>query len=228
MRILVVDDDLATRKMLRFLFEHVGGYEVIEAEGAVAAERALDAERFDAVTLDVLMPDGDGLQLCRQIRRISSVPILMLSARSDVLDRVQGLKFGADDYVGKPFDPSELLARVEAMIRRARRVGVRDHEGRVQVGDLTLDPVRQTVGVQGGAPVELTPTEFRLLLDLALAGGEPRTREQLETAVWGEAATARPNTVESYISDLRRKLEADPRRSRYLLTVRGRGYRLVG
>jgi DNA-binding response OmpR family regulator len=226
-RILVVDDDTPTRKMLRFVLEQVGGHTVAEADGAGAGERALNDGRFDLITLDVMMPDGDGLQLCQRIRRVSDVPIVMLSAKSNIPDRVQGLKIGADDYIGKPFDPSELLARVEALARRARQASIREDDTRIRVGDLVLDLAEHSVAIRGRTPVPLTKTEFRLLLELARAAGEIRTREELEVAIWGAGAGASPNTIDSYISDLRRKVEPDPTRPRYVLTIRGRGYRLA-
>ena len=227
MRILVVDDDTPTRKMLRFVLEQVGGHTVAEADGAGSGEQALNDGRFDLVTLDVMMPDGDGLQLCQRIRRVSNVPIVMLSAKSNIPDRVQGLKIGADDYIGKPFDPSELLARVEALARRARQASIREDDARIRVGDLMLDLVEHAVAIRGRTPILLTRTEFRLLLELARAEGEIRTREELEAAIWGAGASASPNTIDSYISDLRRKVEPDHTRPRYVLTIRGRGYRLA-
>jgi DNA-binding response OmpR family regulator len=226
-RVLVVDDDLAMRKMLRFIMESVGGHTVTEADGVGAAEQAVDRERFDVLTLDVLMPDGDGLQLCRRIRRRSNVPIVMLSAKGNIPDKVQGLKIGADDYIAKPFDPSELLARIEAVARRSSQVPLREEEGRLRVGELVLDLAEHSVSVRGRDPVRLTRTEFRLLLDLARAGGEVRTRDELELAIWGARVGASPNTIDSYISDLRHKLEPEPARPRYVRTVRGKGYRLT-
>jgi DNA-binding response OmpR family regulator len=227
MRMLVVDDDVATRKMVRFVLEQVGGHTVEEAEGVTAAEEALRQDRFDLVTLDVVMPDGDGLQLCQRIRRISNVPILMLSGKSAVPDRVHALKIGADDYLGKPFDSAELLARIEAVTRRAQQGRVREDDGHIRIGDLELDLVEQSVSVARREPVPLTRTELRLLVDLARAGGEVRSRQELEAAVWGTPLGANPNTVDSYISDLRRKVEPDPARPRYIVTVRGKGYRLA-
>ena len=228
MQILVVDDDVPTRKMLRFVLEQIGGHAVAEADGVRAAEHTLARERFELLLLDVMMPDGDGLELCRRIRRGSNVPIIMLSAKAAIPDRVWGLKIGADDYLAKPFDPSELLARIDALARRSRQAAIRQDEARVRVGDLVLDLAEHRVAVDERPAVPLTPTEFRLLLELARAGGEPRTREELERTVWGSAVGASRNTIDSYVSDLRRKLEPDPARPRYVLTVRGKGYRLLG
>jgi DNA-binding response OmpR family regulator len=216
------------RKMLRFVLEQVGGHEVTEADGASSAEEALGGNDFDVVTLDVMMPDGDGLQLCQRIRRTSNIPIIVLSAKGSVPDRVTGLKLGADDYLGKPFDPTELLARIEAVTRRANRSVVREDADRLRVGDVVLDLGRQEVMVRGRPPVGLTRTEFRLLLELARTGGEPCSREDLEHAIWGTRIGASPNTIDSYVSDLRHKIEPDPGRPRYICTVRGKGYRLAG
>jgi DNA-binding response OmpR family regulator len=227
MHVLVVDDDVATRKMLRFILEQVGGHTVEEAEGASAALAALGRGRYDAVTLDVVMPNGDGLQLCREIRRASNIPILMLSAKSALPDRVMGLKLGADDFLSKPFDSAELLARLDALNRRVRQTALRDDDNLIRIGEVRLNLIDQTAVVPERGPVPLTRTQFRLLLDLAKAGGEARTREDLEIAIWGSPLHGSPNTIDSYISDLRRRLEPDQAQPRYILTVRGKGYRLA-
>jgi DNA-binding response OmpR family regulator len=227
MNVLVVDDDVATRKMLRFILEQVGGHTVEEAECSAAALSALGRGRHDVVTLDVVMPGGDGLQLCREIRRASNIPILMLSAKSAVQDRVMGLKVGADDYLSKPFDSAELLARLDALNRRVRQSALREDAYLIRIGEVKLNLVDQTAVVPERGPVSLTRTQFRLLLDLAKARGEVRTREDLETAAWGSPLRGSPNTIDSYISDLRRRLEPNQARPRYILTVRGKGYRLA-
>jgi DNA-binding response OmpR family regulator len=227
MNVLVVDDDVATRKMLRFILEQVGGHTVDEAECASAALTALGRGRYDVVTLDVVMPNGDGLQLCREIRRASNVPILMLSAKNAAQDRVMGLKVGADDYLSKPFDSAELLARLDALNRRVRQSALRDDDNLIRIGNVRLNLIEQTAAVPERGSVPLTRTQFRLLLDLAKARGEARSREDLETAVWGSPLRGSSNTIDSYISDLRRRLEPDHARPRYILTVRGKGYRLA-
>lgn len=228
MHVLVVDDDVATRKMLRFILEQVGGHTVEEADGVTAAFDALGRGRYDAVTLDIVMPDGDGLDVCREVRRVSNVPILMISAKSAVPDRVMGLKLGADDFLSKPFDSSELLARLEALYRRVRHSAVHQEGNLLRIGEVQINLLDQTALIPNRGAVALTRTQFRLLLDLAQAGGAARSREDLEIAVWGSPLYGSPNTIDSYISDLRQRLEPDQRRPRYIITVRGKGYRLAG
>ncbi len=232
MDILVVDDDLTTRKMLRFVLEQQAGHRVLEAEDGEAAQRALDGERFDLVMVDVVMPGIDGLELCKRIRATSNVPIMVVSARGDIQSRVRGLQLGADDYLAKPFDPSELAARVEAVLRRTSRQARADSDGRMRVGDITLDLTEHKVEVRerrgGRRNVQLTPTEFKLLLVLARTPGKAFSRDELQTSLWGTPAdpTAGYSTVNSYVSDLRDRLESDPKNPRYLVTVRNVGYRL--
>ena len=175
MDILVVDDDLTTRKMLRFVLEQQAGHRVVEAEDGETAQRHIDADRFDLVMVDVVMPGIDGLELCKRIRATSNVPIMVVSARGDIQSRVRGLQLGADDYLPKPFDPSELAARVEAVLRRTCRSARTDSDGRMRMGDLTLDLTEHKVELRdprgGRRNVQLTPTEFKLLLVLARAPG---------------------------------------------------------
>jgi len=234
MDVLVVDDDLTTRKMLRFVLEQQAGHTVTEAEDGESAERCvLDTDaRFDLVMIDVVMPGIDGLELCKRIRATSNVPIMVVSARGDIQSRVRGLQLGADDYLPKPFDPSELLARVDAVLRRTSRSARADNDGRMRIGDLTLDLTEHKVELREprGArrSVQLTPTEFKLLLVLARAPGKAFSREELQTSLWGAAtdADAGYSTVNAYVSGLRDRLEGDPKNPRYLVTVRNVGYRL--
>jgi DNA-binding response OmpR family regulator len=178
------------------------------------------------------MPGIDGLELCKRIRATSNVPIMVVSARGDIQSRVRGLQLGADDYLAKPFDPSELAARVEAVLRRTSRQARADSDGRMRVGDITLDLTEHKVEVREprGARrnVQLTPTEFKLLLVLARTPGKAFSREELQTSLWGTPAdpTAGYSTVNAYVSDLRDRLESDPKNPRYLVTVRNVGYRL--
>jgi DNA-binding response OmpR family regulator len=232
--ILVVDDDLTTRKMLRFVLEQQAGHHVVEAEDAIQAEAHLAQSAFDLAMLDVVMPGIDGLELCKRIRAISNVPIMVVSARGDIPSRVRGLQLGADDYLAKPFDPSELAARVEAVLRRTSRTARTDSDGRMRLGELTLDLTEHSVEIRDarGArrTVQLTPTEFKLLLVLARAPGAAVPREELHKALWGaaaaEATEASYSTLNAYVSGLRERLEKDPRHPRYLVTVRNVGYRL--
>jgi DNA-binding response OmpR family regulator len=176
---------------------------------------------------DLLLPEADGLELIRRVRRISNVPILMVSGRSEVADRVRALRIGADDYLVKPFDPAELVARAEALLRRARQAAPADTAGVIKVGDVSIDMMRQLATVNGGTPIHLTPTEVRVLLRLAKPPGQVRTREEIAQAVWDDTLAASTTAINTYISDLRRKLEPGVRRPRLLQTVRGSGYRLA-
>jgi DNA-binding response OmpR family regulator len=229
--ILVVDDDLTTRKMLRFVLEQQAGHSVAEAEDASVAEQQLARRAFDLALIDVVMPGIDGLELCKRIRASSNMPIIVVSARGDIQSRVRGLQFGADDYLPKPFDPSELAARVEAVLRRSTRSARTDSEGRLRLGDLTLDLTEHRVEVReprgGRREVRLTPTEFKLLLVLARAPGKAVSREELQSSLWGPSAEpeASYSTVNAYVSGLRHRLEEDPRKPRHLVTVRNVGYR---
>jgi DNA-binding response OmpR family regulator len=231
--ILVVDDDLTTRKMLRFVLEQQAGHRVVEAESTDSAERCLAEERFDLAMVDVVMPGVDGLELCRRIRATSNMPIIVVSARGDLQSRVRGLQLGADDYLPKPFDPSELAARVEAVLRRSVRTARADGDGRLRIGDVTLDLTEHQVEVRdlrgGRRSVQLTPTEFKLLLVLARAPGKAFSREELQQSLWGDStstdADATYSSVNAHVSGLRDRLENDPKHPRYLVTVRNVGYR---
>lgn len=227
MDILVTEDDLANRKMLRFVLEQQAGHRVTEAASAEAALGLLAEHRFDLLVSDVVLPGADGLELVRRVRRVSSIPILMVSGRTEIAERVRTLRTGADDYLVKPFDPSELAARVEALLRRARIAPRNEQTGLVRAGEVCLDLTRHVATVSGGPPVRLTPTELRLLLRLTRPPGEVHSRDELAEAVWGGAQTASASAINTYIADLRRKLEPGPGRPRLLQTVRGAGYRLA-
>jgi DNA-binding response OmpR family regulator len=231
MRILINEDDLPTRKMLRFVLEQQAGHVVAEAESSEEAlELLLRSGRdsgFDLLISDLVLPRGaDGLELVRRVRHRSSIPIMMVSGRGEIADRVRALKTGADDYLVKPFDPSELAARVEALLRRSRQASRPLEDGVIRAGDLTIDLTRHVATVAGQPAVHLTPTEVRLLLRLARPPGEVRSREELAEAIWGEAEAASTNAINTYIADLRRKLEPGAARPKLLQTVRGVGYRL--
>ena len=221
MTIMVVDDEAAVRDALRRALE-LEGYDVeLAADGAEALERLVDGARPDALLLDVLMPGVDGLEVCRRLRRSGSrLPVLMLTARAEVSDRVSGLDAGADDYLAKPFALQELLARVRALLRRSG-----SGEGDVlRFADLELDPSTREVR-RGGEEIELTRTEFSLL-ELCLRN--PRqvlTRSLIFERVWGYDFGAGSNSLDVYVGYLRRKTEADGR-PRLIHTVRGVGYAL--
>ncbi|MCC7103693.1 MAG: response regulator transcription factor [Chloroflexi bacterium] len=227
MKVLIAEDDLATRKMLRFIFEQQGGHAVAEADTARLALEMLIAEQVDLLVADLILPDLDGFDLIRRVRRTSNVPIMVVSARAHLPDRVRGLKCGADDFLAKPFDVAELLARADAILRRSVRVPRVERDDQLKVGGLLLDKPNQVVELNGRLRVQLTPTEFRLLLHLAKTPGEVRTRRELEQAVAGDPHGVSESALNTYISNLRQKLESDPARPRLIQTVRSRGYRLA-
>jgi DNA-binding response OmpR family regulator len=224
MRILVVDDDRNNVKMLGFLLGEEG-YEVVTADNGVAALKLIDTAHPDLVILDVMMPQMDGLETCRRIRQTMDVPILMLSAKGEVTDKVYGLELGADDYMPKPFEPSELLARVKAILRRSEISIYDDPEATVAVSGLRLDPVGNRVFDSAGRAIDLTPIEFRLLHCLMRNAGRTLTHDFLLQHAWGYEYDGYSNQIAVYIRRLRGKIEPDPTNPRFIKTVRGTGYR---
>jgi len=225
MRILIVDDDPPTVKWTSFLLRDEG-YEVITADNGRAALELVERESPDLVILDIMMPQIDGLEVCRRIRQTMDVPIIMLSAKGETADKVTGLKMGADDYLAKPFEPAELLARVKAVLRRTEAFSTfDDSQSRVAVGDIRLDPVGNKVFLPDGRVVELTPIEFRLLHVLMRNAGRVLTHDYLLSMAWGYEYEGYSNQIAVYIRRLRTKLEEDPSNPKYLVTVRGMGYR---
>jgi two-component system, OmpR family, alkaline phosphatase synthesis response regulator PhoP len=224
--ILVVDDEPRIVELARDYLEHAGFDVVTAADGPSGLAAARD-KAPDLVVLDLGLPGLDGLDVTRQLRQgqsTAALPILMLTARDDELDKLLGLELGADDYLTKPFSPRELVARVKAVLRRADRpVGAGDV---IRVGDLELDVPRMRTQV-AGTSVDLTPTEFTLLVTLARQPGRIFTRSQLLDALHGVAFESYERAIDSHIKNLRRKLEPDPRQPRYVLTVYGVGYRLA-
>jgi two-component system response regulator MprA len=219
-KILVVDDERAVRESLRRALE-LEGYEIELADDGLAALAALEDDEPDAMILDVLMPGLDGLEVARRIRREGSrLPILMLTARVEVDDRVAGLDAGADDYVTKPFALDELLARVRALLRRTHEDGT----GKLAFGDLELDPGTREVQ-RGGEPIELTRTEFSLLELFMRNPRQVLTRSVIFERVWGYDFGFGSNSLDVYIGYLRRKTEVG-NRPRLIQTVRGVGYAL--
>lgn len=222
--ILIVEDEQTLARAVRFALEREGFRALHAGDGRVALE-LFERERPDAIILDLMLPEIDGLEVCRSVRRHSTVPILMLSARAEEFDRVLGLELGADDYLTKPFSMRELVARVRALLRRADVSRV-EHTGQpVIVGPLRLDPEQRAVSL-AGQPVSLRPREFDLLLHLARHAGQVFTREQLLDQVWGYEFAGGSRTVDVHMRWLRQKLEPDPGHPRYLQTVRSVGYRL--
>src|ERR687890_2823924 len=223
-RILLVDDEHAVQKLLAFPLRK-DGYDVVGAtSGNEALERFRDGE-FDLVVLDVMLPRLDGLEVCRQLRARSSVPIIMLTAKAEEFDKVLGLELGADDYIPKPFSMREFRSRVKAVLRRAELVQ-RDDNGEEPLvqGDLAIDFSKRQVEVRG-EPVRLTYVEFEILATLARAPGRVFSRTQLLERVWGDASYRDPRTVDVHIRHLREKLEVEPKTPELILTVRGVGYR---
>ncbi|HEY8342308.1 MAG TPA: response regulator transcription factor [Calditerricola sp.] len=219
MHILVVDDEAPMRALLRLFLEQ-NGFEVSEAEDGHAALERARAERPDLVLLDIMMPGLDGWQVCRLLREESDVPIIMLTARDDVRDRVAGLDAGADDYLVKPFAEEELMARIRAVLRRTRTDG-----DRIRAGPLVVD-VRAREAYCQGCLLSLSPKEFDLLALLARHRGQVLKREQIIERVWGWDYEGDARTVDTHIKALRAKL-AEAGCSRHLIeTVRGVGYRL--
>lgn len=224
MRALLIDDDAELARLLADYFEP-HGVEVVHAGDGAAGIASLGAASFDVVLLDVMLPGDDGFTVCRRLRASHDVPIIMLTARGDDLDRIVGLELGADDYVPKPANPRELLARMRAVLRRAR--GASAPPERIQVGGLALDVAAQEVRIDGRA-IALTSYEFRLLLALARRAGETVPREELAAAVRGDTYDASVDrSLDVHVSHLRQKLEDDPRDPRRIRTVRGVGYVLV-
>jgi DNA-binding response OmpR family regulator len=221
--ILIVDDEPKIVALARDYLEHAG-YAIFAAGDGPAALQAIRTRQPDLVVLDLGLPGMDGLDVARAVRRDSAVPIVMLTARDDELDKVLGLELGADDYLTKPFSPRELVARVRAVLRRSGAAQAPSEV--IRAGDVTLDVPRMRVEV-AGRTVELTPTEFQLLETLARRPGRIFTRAQLLDAIHGIAFESYERAIDTHVKNLRRKLEPDPRRPRYILTVYGVGYRFA-
>jgi DNA-binding response OmpR family regulator len=225
--ILVVDDEPKIAAIARDYLEHAG-FSVTTASTGRAALESIRRQRPDLVILDLGLPELDGLDVTREIRRDSSLPIVMLTARDDELDKLLGLELGADDYLTKPFSPRELVARVKAVLRRVDRQGLGGGDERevIRAGELVLDPPRMRAEL-GGRQVELTPTEFQLLATLAAQPGRIFTRSQLLDALHGIAFESYERAIDTHIKNIRRKLEPDPRVPHFVLTVYGVGYRFA-
>ncbi len=227
-RILIVEDEKGIADRLAFTLRQEGYQTTIARTGKEALDSFAKREP-DLVLLDLMLPDTDGLAVCRTMRRTSPVPILMLTARDSEMDKVVGLEVGADDYITKPFGIQELLARVIAALRRAR---VRDQErgeepqGQLVAGEIVLDPVTRTVEVHG-RPVELRPKEFDLLRVLITHPGRVHRRQDLYAEIWSEADFVERGTLDVHIRWLREKIEEDPGHPRHILTIRGVGYKIV-
>ena len=223
-RILLVDDEQAVQTLLTYPLRKEG-YEVV---GAMDGQEALDrftGERFDLVVLDIMLPKLDGIEVCRRLRTRSQVPIIMLTAKGDEIDKVAGLEMGADDYITKPFSVREFRSRVKAALRRGNLAGQALAASEpIRAGDLEIDFERRSVQLDS-KQVQLTYVEFEILAALAAAPGKVYTRETLLEHIWGDSTYRDPRTVDVHIRHLREKLEADAKQPEYLFTVRGVGYR---
>ncbi|MGI8749883.1 MAG: response regulator [Thermoleophilaceae bacterium] len=223
-RILLVDDELSVQKLLAYPLRK-DGFEVVAAlDGREALEAVRDGD-FDLVVLDLMLPRVDGFEVCRRIRAGSSVPIIMLTARAEELDKVLGLELGADDYITKPFSVREFRSRVKAVLRRADLAGGEERaQAPIEDGDLRIDFEKRTV-TRAGREAPLTYVEFEILAVLARNPGRVYNRMVVLERVWGGASYRDPRTVDVHIRHLREKLETDPRVPELILTVRGVGYR---
>ena len=223
-RILLVDDELSVQKLLAYPLRKEG-YDVIPAlDGREALERLRD-DNFDLVVLDVMLPRMDGFDVCRAIRSRSTVPIIMLTAKTEETDKVLGLELGADDYITKPFSVREFRSRVKAVLRRAALAQPEaQFEEPIDAGDLSIDFEKRSVVVRGES-VRLTYVEFEIIAALARAPGRVFSRTMLLERVWGDASYRDPRTIDVHIRHLREKLEEEPKTPELILTVRGVGYR---
>jgi len=225
--ILVVDDEPQIVELVQDYLKQVG-FRVLTARDGQTALTIARHERPDLIVLDLMLPGGmDGLDVCRSVRQdaaLGNVPIIMLTARDEEADRLIGLELGADDYVTKPFSPREVVARVRAVLRRAK--GDVQQSGVIRIGDLVIDLAGRSVTVDG-QPVSLTPTEFDLLAVMARNLGRPFTRAQLMDLVYDVAYTGYDRAIDSHIKNLRHKIEPDSREPRYVLTVYGVGYKMA-
>jgi DNA-binding response OmpR family regulator len=224
-RILLVDDEQPIQTLLTYPLQK-DGYEVVAASDGREALARFSEQHFDLVVLDLMLPRMDGLEVCRRLRaQGKTVPIIMLTAKSEEIDKVLGLELGADDYITKPFSMREFRSRVKAALRRAGIARTDpDDEGPMAAGELRIEPSKRQVTLRG-EPVQTTYVEFEILAALAASPGRVFTRDMLLTRVWGDSAYRDPRTVDVHIRHLREKLETDPKLPEYLFTVRGVGYR---
>ncbi len=221
-RILTVEDDERIRTAVRLALEDEG-WEVEEADTGEEALQAFTRQPSDVVLIDIMLPGIDGFDVCRSIRRVSDVPIVMVTARADTHDVVAGLEAGADDYLTKPFAPKELSARIRALLRRARTIDLAPTH--LRFGDLEIIP-EEGIVLRDNVGVHLTKTEYRLLVELASAPGRVFSREVLLERVWGYGYFGDGRLVDVHVRRLRMKVEVDPANPRHVMTIRGLGYKL--
>jgi DNA-binding response OmpR family regulator len=225
-RILLVDDEQSIQTLLSYPLRKEG-YDVVHATDGRQALDRFDEQAFDLVVLDLMLPKLDGLEVCRRLRSKSAVPIIMLTAKSEEIDKVVGLELGADDYITKPFSMREFSSRVKAALRRvelSRPAETSPDEAPLVVSDLRIDFSKRTVRVRG-ADAQLTFVEFEILSALARNPGRVFTRDMLLARIWGDSAYRDPRTIDVHIRHLREKVEREPKDPEYLFTVRGVGYR---
>ncbi len=223
--IMLVDDEESIQKLLTYPLEREG-YTVVQARDGEEALMRFAERAVDLVVLDVMLPRLDGLEVCRRLRTSSAVPIIMLTARDDEVDKVLGLELGADDYITKPFSIREFRSRIRAVLRRASLLAELGSgtEPTVEADGLLINPAKRSLTV-AGRPVQLTYVEFEVLRTLATHPGRVYTRQALLETVWGDSAYREPRTIDVHIRHLREKIEADPSDPTYIFTVRGVGYR---
>ncbi|MGN6167292.1 MAG: response regulator [Solirubrobacteraceae bacterium] len=225
-RILLVDDEQSIQTLLSYPLRKEG-YDVVHATDGRQALDRFDEQAFDLVVLDLMLPKLDGLEVCRRLRSKSPVPIIMLTAKSEEIDKVVGLELGADDYITKPFSMREFSSRVKAALRRvemSRPAETSPDEAPLVVSDLRIDFAKRTVRVRG-TDAQLTFVEFEILSALARNPGRVFTRDMLLARIWGDSAYRDPRTIDVHIRHLREKVEHEPKDPEYLFTVRGVGYR---
>jgi two-component system response regulator RegX3 len=225
-RILVVEDEESLADTLRYNLEREGYVVSVAGDGRRALER-FSVEQPSLVILDLMLPELSGLDVCRQIRQVSDVPIVMVTAKDSEADKVTGLELGADDYVTKPFSVRELVSRVRAHLRRARMQGREVRDDVLAVGPIQMDVSRHEVEVDGAA-IDFTPKEFELLETFLRRQGRLLTRDFLISEVWGSDYFGDTKTLDVHVKRIRKKVERDPHQPEHLLTVRGLGYKFVG
>jgi DNA-binding response OmpR family regulator len=221
-RVLVVDDDPLIVRLVRMHLDKAG-YKVLVAMDGEQAIDVCATELPDLVILDLMLPKKDGYEVCRAIREFSLVPVVMLSAKGEQVDKLRGFEMGADDYLTKPFAPAELLARVQAVLRRSQQGAPPTASPMVRCGPIAIDFVRRRVTLDG-EPVRLTPTEFKLLQQLAVNAGKVLSHTELLTKVWGPEYRDDRDYLWAYVRHLRRKLEPNPEQPAYILSEPGVGY----
>lgn len=218
-RLLLIEDDVRQAAMLETFFDQAG-MQLTARHNATEGLQEVRAQNYDALLLDVMLPDGDGFELCREIRAFSSIPIIMLTARGEDTDRIIGLELGADDYLPKPFNPRELLARIKAVLRRGRAAG---GSNMLTFGRLEISPDERCTRLNG-MPVELTAYQFDLLLALARQAGRVMSRDALMDTLKGHELEAFDRSIDVHISRIRAQIEDDPKHPKRILTLRGSGY----